>query len=80
MKLIFRKIFYVGSFYFLLFILSCFLLTFAIIYDFVIWLIDKFSKQHDYLQQSKSINQKHPELNDEFYRKTVKELAQKLRS
>jgi ABC-type multidrug transport system fused ATPase/permease subunit len=80
MKLVFRKILYVVVFYLLLFILSCFLLTFAIIYDFLIWLIEKFSKQQGYLQQSTSSSQKSTELNDKFYRNTIQELAQKLRS
>ncbi|GFE69608.1 hypothetical protein CFPU101_22180 [Chroococcus sp. FPU101] len=80
MKLIIRKFLYVGSFYLLLFILSCFLLTFAVIYDFVIWLIEKLTKKHDYVQQSKFVNQIHPEISDEFYHNTIKELAQKLRS
>lgn len=79
MKLNFRNILYVGAFFAFLLISSFFLLSFAVIYDFLDWLFERLSLIRNKFKKTKYSNRLHPEIKDEFYRKNIQEFAQKYR-
>lgn len=75
MKVIFRFILYIGTFYLLMTILSFFLIAYAIIYDFVKWLIQKTTTLRKVFTKVKYSNHVYSRDNDNYQYKYLPEVG-----